>query len=337
MKKTYCLATVTCDNFVLGTEVLIYSFLKYNAWFAGDIVIFIDHLSSENKARLSAHYPVKFINRSEQIEQATNRLRKHLPQLRADLHLRLLSLEILRLRDYEKLVFLDSDGMCCGDIKEVFEHPSDFLAAPDGFAYEHRANKLLAHTQSPLLAIPKSYGQSELTDSFNSGFMAVSKVYLTGEHYQGIVRLIDDFSLWRNFGLKGFTDQMLFNIYFKNKVQLTDGRYNFMPFIEQYIHQLDKVTLLDAKFLHFAGVIKPWFNYDDTEILELAPHYLKYLHLWRDIWDECTLGSDTQFAASRITQQYHWTENAGATLPSSIQALTSEYAEQSAVKLVNQS
>ncbi|CAM4026739.1 glycosyltransferase family 8 protein [Pseudoalteromonas byunsanensis] len=336
MKKAYCLATVTCDNFALGTEVLIYSFLKYNPWFEGDIVIFIDHLSSTNKTRLNAHYPVKFIERSKQIEQATNRLRNHLPQLRADLHLRLLSLEVLRLRDYEKLVFLDSDGMCCGDIRDVFEHPNEFLAAPDGFAYEHKANKLLANTQSPLLAIPKSYGQSNLTNTFNSGFMAISKSYLTGEHYQGIVRLIDDLSLWRSFGVKGFTDQMLFNIYFKNKVKLTDGRYNFMPFIEQYIQQLDKVTMLDAKFIHFAGVIKPWFNYDDKEILELAPHYLKYLHLWRDVWNECTLGTDNQFAAWRIKQQYYWTENYGAKHPTSMQALSNEYEEQPAVKLVNQ-
>ncbi|OHU89145.1 MULTISPECIES: glycosyltransferase family 8 protein [Pseudoalteromonas] len=337
MKKAYCLATVTCDNFALGTEVLIYSFLKYNPWFDGDIVVFIDHLSSANKARLSAHYPVKFIKRSEQIENATNRLRKHLPTLRADLHLRLLSLEILRLRDYEKLVFLDSDGMCCNNIKEVFDSPNDFLAARDGFAYEHRANELLKKTPFDALTIPQSYGQNNLIHTFNSGFMAISSAYLTDEHYQGVVSLIDDLSLWKDFGSKGFTDQMLLNIYFQHKVTLVDGRYNFMPFIEQYIHQLDKLTLLDAKFIHFAGVIKPWFNYDDSEILELAPHYLKYLHLWRDVWTECTLGSDDQFAAWKITQQYDWTEHSGAKQPLTMQALSCEYeAPLSPVKVVNQ-
>ncbi|CAH9049554.1 hypothetical protein PSECIP111854_00196 [Pseudoalteromonas sp. CIP111854] len=322
MNRPYCLATVTCDNFATGTEILLYSFLKYNAWFNGDIVIFIDKLSSSNQTKLSAHYPVKFIKRTNQVEQAITRLRAHLPQLRSDLHLRLLSIETLRLAQYEKVVFLDSDGMCCKDMHDVFLNTTEFVAARDGFAYEHEANKLLEKSDYPLLQIPNSYGQSNFTNTFNSGFMAINNTYLNKIHYEGVVKLIDDIALWRDFGLKGFTDQMLLNIYFKDKVTLVDGRYNFMPFIEQYIHTLDKVTVLDAKFIHFAGLIKPWFNYNEQEILELAPHYLKYIQLWRDIWKECTLADDPQFAARSITQQYHWTEQHGASKPVSIHKLS---------------
>jgi lipopolysaccharide biosynthesis glycosyltransferase len=42
----YALATLTDDNYILGTKILIYSFLKYNPWFTGDIVIIFDKLST---------------------------------------------------------------------------------------------------------------------------------------------------------------------------------------------------------------------------------------------------------------------------------------------------
>ena len=36
----YCLCTITDNNFVIGAISMLYSFLKINKWFDGDIVIF---------------------------------------------------------------------------------------------------------------------------------------------------------------------------------------------------------------------------------------------------------------------------------------------------------
>ena len=45
----YAIATVTDTNFLEGTLVLLFSFLKYNTWFTGDIVIVEDDLTLAEK------------------------------------------------------------------------------------------------------------------------------------------------------------------------------------------------------------------------------------------------------------------------------------------------
>ncbi|MFC3032180.1 glycosyltransferase family 8 protein [Pseudoalteromonas fenneropenaei] len=315
MTPKLCLATVTCDRFATGTEVLLYSFLKHNPWFEDDIIIFIDSLSPANRARLTALYPVKFVSRAQDVENAIALLREQLPELRADLHLRLLSLEILRLTEYQRVVFLDSDGLVTGDLTPLFQHKAAFVACRDGFSYEDCADLLLKKAGYPAISQQARYGQATLPNSFNSGMMSIGAEILTAQHYQQIVSLLGDFSLWRAFGLRGFTDQMLLNVHFQGQVEIIDGRYNFMPFIEQYVHWVDGITLTDACFIHYAGLIKPWFNYDEQEILTLAPHYLKYLQLWHSTWQAMHFANDTQFAAQQILAQYHWTETYGATMP----------------------
>ncbi len=306
MKPSFCLATVTSENFVVGTEVLIYSFLKCNPDFDGDIVIIIDTLSDASQKRLTQLYPITFQKRQPIAEQKIALLREKVPQLRADLHLRLLSLEILLLSSYDKVVFLDSDGLCTGDLSDMFHHPAEFAAVSDGFGYEDLIDPMLQKLGQKTISNPQRYGKASLKNTFNSGAMALSKSVLTEHNYVAVTDLLSDYQIWQDFGVKGFTDQMLLNIHFQQKTTRLDGRYNFMPYMESYIKCIDNVTLLDAKFVHFAGRIKPWFKFDWQEILARAPHYIKYLQLWLDVQQEIRYKDDDELKAENIRQQLQW-------------------------------
>ena len=60
-----CFATVTDDTFAVAAQVLVHSFVKFNSWFDGDIVVVeVGVLSQRNRQRLLNIYPVKFIQAS---------------------------------------------------------------------------------------------------------------------------------------------------------------------------------------------------------------------------------------------------------------------------------
>ena len=159
MPKRYCLATITSEKFCTGTEVLLYSFLKYNPWFDGDIAIFADALPDEQRRRLSARYPVHWKARGPVVEEKISRLREQVPGLRADLHLRLLSLEVFLLAGYDKVVFLDSDGLCTSDLEAMFRLESPFAAVRDGFSYEDLADRVLKRAGKALIGGQPRYGR----------------------------------------------------------------------------------------------------------------------------------------------------------------------------------
>ncbi|MBL4660133.1 MAG: hypothetical protein JKY19_07240 [Alcanivoracaceae bacterium] len=308
MKPHYCLATVTSETFVTGTEVLLYSFLKCNPWFDGDIVIIIDTLSKQAKARLSDLYPVIFKTRGAVVEQKIVLLRQKVPELRADLHLRLLSLEVFLLSGYHKVVFLDSDGLCTGNLLEMFEHPSQLAAANDGFGYEDLIDPMLEKLGKKTISTKDRYGKKILENTFNSGSMAIAAELLSEKTYLAVTELLGDFQIWNDFGVKGFTDQMLLNIHFSQQTTRLDGRYNFMPYMESYIKCVDGISLIDAKFVHFAGRIKPWFKFDWQQLLVYAPQYIKYLQLWLDVWQELRSKDKPELLAEKIQSQFDWME-----------------------------
>ena len=75
-----CLSTVTTDSFVPGTLVTLYTFLKYNKWFKGEIVIFHDGLTDENKNYLSNIHPrVSFLGISEKIKAKAEKIAEEFP------------------------------------------------------------------------------------------------------------------------------------------------------------------------------------------------------------------------------------------------------------------
>jgi lipopolysaccharide biosynthesis glycosyltransferase len=212
LPERYCITTITCDQFAIGTEVMLYSILKYNPWFNGDINIVIADLSAEYRQRLQAIYPVKFIHASQALIDKIDVLRSHFTHLQ-DIHLRFYSLEAFNLTQYDKVVYLDSDMYCAGDIKALFLSEAPLLACLDGFSYEDRIAPIVAKAGLTFDVSETRYGKS-FKNSFNAGVIAISPEKLPQTHYQDLVEMLDHQS-WLSYGASIFTDQMVINRYWQ--------------------------------------------------------------------------------------------------------------------------
>lgn len=299
----YCISTITCDNFAIGTEVLLYSVLKYNPWFRGDINIVIADLSAQNRARLQAIYPVKFIQASPGLIQRVDTLRSHFAYLR-DIHLRFYSLESFNLPGYDKVVYLDSDMHCAGDISALFTSTAPLQACLDGFSYEDRIAPIVAQAGLSLPTSEQRYGK-HFQNSFNAGVIAIRPAQLRNFDFQELIKMLD-FDAWVSYGNSIFTDQMVLNRYFEGQFSLISSAYNYMVFLGDYLNFVDGIGAQDAKIIHFAGKIKPWNNYDPLALCQNAAHYLPFLHQWRELLQEARANDRAYYQAQRVLKQYEW-------------------------------
>jgi alpha-N-acetylglucosamine transferase len=129
-----CLATVTTDSFVPGTLVTLHSFLKHNRWFKGDIAIIHDQLSEEYRESLSRIYDkVRFLKADPQLLARVTEITEVFPEF-ASKQARFYSLETFRLREYDKVLFCDSDLLFRRPIQDLFDMPQPLIACGDGIA-----------------------------------------------------------------------------------------------------------------------------------------------------------------------------------------------------------
>ncbi|MFZ0256586.1 MAG: glycosyltransferase [Gammaproteobacteria bacterium] len=299
----YCLVTISDEDFSIATEVLLYSFLKYNSWFAGEVIVIADDLPVTHRQRLERLYPVRFIAPDPRLRYKIDILREHVPDLDA-IYRRFFSFEVFRLSHYGRAVYLDSDMYCAGDILELFERPEPLLACPDGFTYSDRILALLAERRGEQTRPVTRYGRT-FSESFNAGVISIGGAVLGDQTYRDLLNMLD-VDTWTSLGQSIFTDQMILNIHFENRFTPIPGKYNYMVFLEQYQKCLEAVSFLDAKLVHFAGAIKPWYCYDAGELVHWAPHYIKFIDVWRELLEETRHCDDPHIIDRRYARQKEW-------------------------------
>jgi len=305
MPERYCTVTITCDEFAIGTEVLLYSLLRHNPWYTGDIIIVIAELAQEYRDRLLAIYPVKFIQASAALTQKVSVLRRHFDHLN-DIHLRFYSLEAFNQPDYERVVYLDSDMHCAGDVKALFATSAPLLACLDGFSYEERIAPMVAQAGFHLPTCAKRYGQS-FTNSFNAGVISCNPSQLPQNHFSDLIEMLD-YDAWLSYGDSIFTDQMVINRYFADQFEIISSDYNYMVFLGSYLQYVDQLLPQQAKIVHFAGKIKPWNNYSTAELLSRAPHYIPFIEQWRSLLNAARNHNNLKYQAQQVMRQYQWIE-----------------------------
>lgn len=305
LEAPYCLVTISDEDFSIATEVLLYSFLKYNSWFAGEVIVIADDLSVTHRRRLERLYPIRFIGPDSRLRFKLGILRQHVPDLDV-IYRRFFSFEVFRLSRYRRAVYLDSDMYCAGDISELFESRAPLLACPDGFTYSDRILALLAERSGEPTRPAPRYGRT-FGESFNAGVISVGSAVLGDPTYRDLLNMLD-VDTWTSLGKSIFTDQMVLNIYFENRFTPIHGKYNYMVFLEQYQKCLEDVSFLDAKLVHFAGAIKPWYCYDAAALVHRAPHYIKFIDVWRELLEETRHADDPQIVARRYACQKEWIE-----------------------------
>lgn len=304
MKK--CLVTISDAQFSIATEVLLYSFHKYNPDFDGDVIVISDQLPQKHRERLQAISPVRFVEPDCQLRDAVERLQGEVPRL-SDIYRRLFSLDIFRLSEYDRVVYLDSDIYCAGDISALFSRSEPLLACPDGFTYGDWIEDALGDRCGKPAASVR-YGRV-FSQSFNAGVLSIGPPVLGKSCYEALLEWLQP-KRWHSMAGDKFSDQLLLNIHFDGAFTPLEACYNYMVFLEGYQKCCDTVSFLDARLVHFAGALKPWLDYDMELLARRAPQFIKFFDAWRELLEEarCTAdpASRIEVTRDRYQRQKQW-------------------------------
>ena len=277
-----CLATVSTDNFLPGTLVMLYSYLKCNPWFQGDIIIIHDALSHESRQILTQCFDrVRFLPISPRLKLRLQKLIAFSPDLTSRVA-RFYSIELFRLKGYNKILFCDSDLLFCKPIDVLFKSKHAFICCGDGAHYRSNGRDTTSFNE---LTNPSKETAGSLHQTFNAGFLLIDELLLKEIHYAGLLELLSEKN-WKQIE-SGHTDQVLYNLYFAGQQTLVGCEHNYLLLYRSAIYTSKQVRLTEAKVLHFNGPTKPW-------LLKLIPNaaqqdaaFIQALKLWYTAYIEC--------------------------------------------------
>ncbi len=250
----YAVVTVTDSNYLKGTEVLLYSFIKNNPWFKGDLVVIESDLTDSEEASLRKFPNLKFLDPSDallrQIEILSNywEVAKENPK-------QFFSIEAFRLTEYEKLLFLDSDMLCIGSVQELFlnESPAPVQAALDSLAHKEELRSQLDFLPCP---VDKKEEGMIYYKSFNSGCLLLNFENLSEACYLDLVKLINPIFFRTN--RTRHTDQFILNQYFREQVEFINDSYNYLLNVHAKINLKELRSNTSIKIIHYLEYTKPW-------------------------------------------------------------------------------
>jgi lipopolysaccharide biosynthesis glycosyltransferase len=250
--KKLALCTICNNKFTVGAKVLIYSFILHNPWYTQDIIIFhsrtISPLSSENMEDLKTVYSnIKFI---EVDESEYSRLITRLRQLRVNSRFipSIFTFEPFDLiKQYDKILYLDSDMLVRGDLSELFVLPENIVVTPDAATYN----------------VSRKYF------TFNGGFLLIDS---KSENYKKILISTGE----KSSDLR-LADQSLLNHVLNKSVKMISSKYNCLKrcFPDSKFSHFDD----SIKIVHYVGA-KPW---NDTKSGH-EKNYSKIENLWADVY-----------------------------------------------------
>ena len=270
-----CIATVTCDDFLLGTLVMLDSFLRHNSEFRGDVIVFHDGLSDASARLLTESFPSVLLRRfSSDLTKRLDRLTTAIPALTKQ-RLQFGSLEVMKLSGYDKVLFCDSDLLFHGNVMAFFERPEPLLCCGDG--PHHRGN---ARQRDSFREVMNVGGNSVgiLTETFNTGFMVLDATVLTNVNYEALLSMIEP-SRWA-VDTTGHTDQLIFNLAFAGQQKILSPTYNYVLQHRSDIYAARGHTLGDAIVIHFNGPAKPWAPRAYAYRLPGDPAQIAGLDMW---------------------------------------------------------
>lgn len=269
----FCLATVTTDSFAPGTMVTLHSFLNHNRWFDGDIVLIHDQLTEEYRQRLSQIYDrIRFLQVSSQLLSRVRDVVKIVPEF-GHKQARFYSLETFRLRDWDKVLFCDSDLLFRQSVRDLFEMPQPLIACGDAAHYQGRGRDWLPDFNGG----NQEGNRDRVHNTFNSGLFLVDLSLLTDERYKELIELVDS-RIYRSTIRQ--TDQVILNLCFAGHQHLVSGTYNYLLAHRAAIYEREGVSLTDARVIHFNGRKKPWMARDVMFTTQADPAFIKACEFW---------------------------------------------------------
>jgi hypothetical protein len=232
-------ATVANDAFTEYALVLLGSIRRRNSWFAGlPLRVFwsphLAPLSPGNQKRLrQAHPGTTFVS----VDGAA--YERYRPETPPRLMAALLKLEAFGIRDADRVVFLDADMACLGDLTDLFTLDVDLAACPTGS--NRAAKEACAGTIRRRLRI-------------NTGVLVIGRRYLNDATQRRLGR----------YPSGQFADQDVVNGFLRGRsVYCLDHRFNYHA---EFFWRGDET---DVRLLHYAGTkpldvpdlarMRPWF------------------------------------------------------------------------------
>jgi lipopolysaccharide biosynthesis glycosyltransferase len=243
--------TVSSDNFLPGTMVLFQSFLNHNPLFSGDLIVIDGGLSDRSRKQLLQRFGSIFINPDYKINRQLDYLVEKLPSY-AKTRARFYSIELFNLKNYGKVLFLDSDMLCLADVSELFLTNETFAVCAD-----HRYHQGFVRQKKTLNPIPKSRETDTFKDwfierLFNTGLMLVDGLFLNGDIYRTLVEaIIPEAFAWIQ---TGHTDTVILNNELLGEVTWLNLKYNLYSTLFDSPH----FDGIEPAFVHFIGKSKPW-------------------------------------------------------------------------------
>jgi lipopolysaccharide biosynthesis glycosyltransferase len=251
ISSNVALCTICNDSFVLGTKVLLFSFLEKNKWFKGDIIVFYSEnyssLSNESMQILNKIYPKIIYKKIDESDySALIEKFKTLPGSNLRFVPSFFTFDAFDLVEtYENVVYLDSDMIVLDDLSELFSLDIGIAVTPDAGEYD----------------ISKKYQR------FNGGFLVLGNS-IRGKNYKN--KLI---SQGMNLYKMQHADQTILNDVLKNNIYYLNSRYNCLKrcFPDNKFKEFDK----SIKIIHYVGA-KPW----NKNKVGMELNYSKIENIW---------------------------------------------------------
>jgi len=235
------LCTLLTSDFVIMYEVFMKSFLHYNKWFNLDFVIIDIDLSDTDKERILAIYKKVIFKKPDYELYKKCRFENTHPKLRNTYF----KIDAFCLYEYNRVVFLDMDMVCMGNIKPLFNVEDGFYGCP---GYQKDLDIM--------------------RPTINSGVFVVTDKYLNPKTYNGLLRILQ-----RGFSMP---DQKTINSYFRDKIQFLPKIYN----VEKRMWFTKKHTGIkrDALIWHYVAEKPHEENKEETQFGEVE----KFWWDWHD-------------------------------------------------------
>lgn len=226
--------------------MLLASFLRHNPWFTGTLAVI--HDPREPLPRVPRLPNVHWHPVSDELTQCLAATEYTL--LKAP---RFHSLEIFNLRDFERVLYLDSDVVCTGDARGVFDTEGALVCSHDqAYFWNLSRNRETYETEASELAAPDTV----FARTFNTGVMRLTPARLDDSTFADLLTRIAT----RDWGAirTGHSVSVVLNDHFGGIWTSMSERYNYLISKGMLDYQRRRVPAADAVLLHFVGRPKPW-------------------------------------------------------------------------------
>jgi lipopolysaccharide biosynthesis glycosyltransferase len=222
--------TVLNNNYILGALTTFYSIVKNTPGFKSDIIV-LDwgDLSDLNKQKLKTIYKNTFF---KPIETSLYERCEYDSTNRKWLYNCNYRFEIFCLKEYDKVIFIDTDFLVLESVQPLIELDCNF---------------------GVVKSIPEYIPQYAGRDCFDAGLMVIGKEYLNEKVRSELIELsLSPAPLIKNGTNLWASDEPILNTYFENKKTMLPLKYNFLTSL------LDANTCFNNNNFQFNGPKKPW-------------------------------------------------------------------------------